>query len=186
MTLLRAAYHPTDVVVITNTEGRKTYINTTRLHHILIPGILQAYQYTTQTIYISPTQTPQKSTQTITLPPLLIRPLHNSHLHNNPHHTQQLGRLPTHNPTPSKKKPQTTITTRNDLALRSHNPTHTATHPALTSARRLIIQRRHKNGPRGPSQGRVSHRTIYRITYKPGRTHNDHTPPNTTTTTIPP
>ena len=40
MTLLRAADHPTYVVVIANTEARMPYLHPARLHHILIPGIL--------------------------------------------------------------------------------------------------------------------------------------------------
>ena len=69
MTLLREADHPTDVIVIANTERRKSYLHTVHIHHILIPGILQACQDTTQTIHIFPTQTPRKPTPTATLPP---------------------------------------------------------------------------------------------------------------------
>jgi hypothetical protein len=55
MTHLRATYHPIYVVVIANTEGRKAYLHPARLHHILIHGILQACQDTSQTMHIFPT-----------------------------------------------------------------------------------------------------------------------------------
>jgi len=68
-TFLRAADHPIDVVVIPNTEGRKAHVHLARLQHILIPGILQAYQDTSQTINRFPTPTPQTITPAPSLPP---------------------------------------------------------------------------------------------------------------------
>jgi hypothetical protein len=98
ITLLRAADHPIDVVVIATTEGRKAHLHLARLHYILISGILQACQDTYQTINIFPTPTPQTLTPAPSLHPP-IRPLPNARLQNTPQCTQQPGRPPTHNPT---------------------------------------------------------------------------------------
>jgi len=68
MNLLRAADHPTNVVVVANTEGIKSYLHLARLQHILIPSILKACQNTAQTIKLFPTQTPQALTSATPLP----------------------------------------------------------------------------------------------------------------------
>jgi len=139
MTLLRATNHPIDIVVIANMEGRKAYLHPTRLQHLLIPGILQACQDTTQTINRFPTQTPHALTVATPLPPPHPTapqrpPTHHAIMHTTtwsftyaqPHHSSQ-------------RRPKTLTTTRHHIALRAHNPTHNAAHHIPTSAHRLII-----------------------------------------------
>ena len=52
--LLRVAYCPICMVIIANNNERKNRLHPAHLQHMYTPGILQAYQNTTQTINILP------------------------------------------------------------------------------------------------------------------------------------
>ena len=61
--------------MIASKAGRQAYLHQERLHHILIPGILQACQDPTQTITLFPSADTQAQSTTLTLPPTPYRPL---------------------------------------------------------------------------------------------------------------
>ena len=75
---LRAADWPVEIVLIANTEGYNKYLNTSRLHDTLIPGILRACHDTTQTITLFPAQGPTAPPRTSCPLPFPLAPSRHS------------------------------------------------------------------------------------------------------------
>jgi hypothetical protein len=173
--------------MVANKEGRQAYLHHDRLHHIIIPGILQSCQDFTQTIPLFPQTHLPAQTLPSTLRIIIGRPLPRSRTPNQNTYTHFTQNHFTSNNTNTPKFFDSTNTnnTRAQVTIPfTHQPLtlyETPKYPLTV----LEIYGGTAAGLEALLKNRTLHPQIHMGRHKSGRTYLSQTPTYTATPTIP-